>query len=308
MKEFLGLTANEGFKEKWTYYFSYVKILNIIKDKENKMKKLLQALSLCTIVLFSASVFSCSNSVSTNKSDGNSSQEQGNGQGEGQGEGQGSEQGSGQGSSETSPYNTENEIIQQILSMTESGTIKITGEITQSLITDIATALKELYKKNDSIRVNLDMGESFGIKTIGTKFSELQNLESIILPNGITNISDESFEYCSNLKSLVIQEGVNKITSEFFRRNLSLETITLPASLQSLPDSFGSDLNSNNSNLKNIIINVENPYLKVVDGIIYNNDMTKLYFYPKTKTDKTFTISSDLQGEYSFKNIEDRDF
>ena len=165
----------------------------------------------------------------------NSGQEEQNNQGNTQGgTEQGNEQGSGQGSSQTSIYKTDNDVIQQILSMTESGTIKVTGELTEDLLTDIGTALKELYKKNDSIRVDLDLEEGKGLQKIVYTFKDCNNLKSVFLPEGLTEIGKYSFENCINLEQIKIPETVETLGELAFYNCSALKNIELPEKLKTI--------------------------------------------------------------------------
>lgn len=51
----------------------------------------------------------------------------------------------------------------------------------------------------------------------------------------------------------------------------------------------------NVANLKEINIDDENPYFTEIDGVVYNEEMTELLFYSRTKEDKTFTIPDTVK-------------
>ena len=59
-------------------------------------------------------------------------------------------------------------------------------------------------------------------------FRSNQNINSIILPDSITDIGEESFAWCTNLKKVVLPKNLTQINVGLFRKCTSLETIELP--------------------------------------------------------------------------------
>ena len=67
-------------------------------------------------------------------------------------------------------------------------------------------------------------------------FSDDNSIESVILPEGLTEIKINAFENCSSLISVKIPESVVKIGSEAFRECKSLRTIVLPDNLEEIEE------------------------------------------------------------------------
>jgi len=67
------------------------------------------------------------------------------------------------------------------------------------------------------------------VDSIGLTFRGCENLEEIILPNGITSI--DGFEGCKKLSNIVIPESVVVIGERAFKDCISLERIVLPSHL-----------------------------------------------------------------------------
>ncbi len=64
------------------------------------------------------------------------------------------------------------------------------------------------------------------LRTIGASvFSNCQVLQSINIPEYITEIQDYTFEYCYGLTSIIIPKGIEKIGKRAFFQNQSLKTI-----------------------------------------------------------------------------------
>ena len=64
--------------------------------------------------------------------------------------------------------------------------------------------------------------------------SLFKNIETIILPNNITNIDSSSFYNCTNLTSIEVQESVTSIGNSAFYNCDSLTNITLPNSVTTI--------------------------------------------------------------------------
>lgn len=141
-------------------------------------------------------------------------------------------------------------------------------------------------------------------------FANCIGLTNIQIPNNISKIGDYAFYNCSNLdtitsnsnyidfggcvfantkivdasnvgyyfrntnvKTVIINDGVEKIASGTFIGAENLKTLYINSKVLS---DFGEAPLYGCNNLENIIITNENPYFTVIDGIIYNKDVTKL--------------------------------
>lgn len=73
------------------------------------------------------------------------------------------------------------------------------------------------------------------LQTIGMHAFNKTGLETVELPEGLTSIEVSAFAN-TNLTNVVLPEGLTQIGASAFRNCTSLESITLPASLESLPN------------------------------------------------------------------------
>lgn len=105
-------------------------------------------------------------------------------------------------------------------------------------------------------------------------FSSNDNVDTITVPEGITNIDDNCFASCS------------------------VKIINLPASFDYIPECFdyGGQPNCFSGAYELMAINIAegNPVYCSVDGVLYNKDKTKLYFYPPNKQDTEFVVRAPV--------------
>ena len=104
--------------------------------------------------------------------------------------------------------------VASVISNLSSGTytVKVTGEIDENTMYDIRVALN-----NTSAKVNLDLGETTGLTSIGNQdFYGYGNLVGIVIPDSVTKIGSEAFYQCYNLSSVTIGSSVFSIGSYAF--------------------------------------------------------------------------------------------
>ena len=65
-------------------------------------------------------------------------------------------------------------------------------------------------------------------------FSNCVNLKSATIPGGVSDIYTDTFYYCRNLESVIISEGVALIADEAFSDCESLQSIIIPESVKSI--------------------------------------------------------------------------
>ena len=76
----------------------------------------------------------------------------------------------------------------------------------------------------------------------------------VVIPEGVTSIEDGAFSGCTDLTSIVIPNSVTKIGDWAF----------------------------SDSGIKKIIVAEDNPNYRVIEGVMYLKDKTKLLFVPNT--------------------------
>jgi len=107
-----------------------------------------------------------------------------------------------------------------------------------------------------------------------------------------------SFSGCTNLESVTIPEGVTQLTDYLFEGCTSLKTVVLPSTLEQLSGSVFSGCGS----LTDISFAGENEAYQITDGVVYTQDGKKLAVYPAGNPRKSYTISAGTEtiGEFAF--------
>lgn len=110
----------------------------------------------------------------------------------------------------------------------------------------------------------------------------------------------ESYSYCNcpwseylnafAIKSIVIEEGVTALSTNAFSCSIVLSNVDVFIS------STVTSIDHNAFNLCGpaFYVNENNPNFSSIDGILFNKDQTKLIAYPRTKTDKQYTIPNTV--------------
>lgn len=111
------------------------------------------------------------------------------------------------------------------------------------------------------------------------------------IPSTITTVVGHAFCGSQTLKTIeASSSAITTIGGYGFSSCSLLETITLPSILTTIGDfAF-----SNCPKLTNISIVGDDPNFVIEDGIIYNQNKTKLIVYPKSKADASFTVPESV--------------
>lgn len=114
-----------------------------------------------------------------------------------------------------------------------------------------------LYDKKKKVLIQCPRAKSGEIKipesvtNIGEEaFEYCQNITSIIIPESVTNIGRVAFKSCENLTSVIIPQGVTQIEESTFSGCSSLSNVTIPKGVTSISNSAFYSCTS----LKNITI------------------------------------------------------
>lgn len=106
----------------------------------------------------------------------------------------------------------------------------------------------------------------------------------IIMPDNLTNISFETMS-SSMVEELVLPDNLEYLGLSAFSHCKRLKKVTIGKKLRSIGGAF-----DDCPNLKNIIIDKSNPYIRLEDNVVYNSDKTSIQLYLCGKTDPQYTM------------------
>ena len=111
---------------------------------------------------------------------------------------------------------------------------------------------------------------------IYTDSRKWQNVEKVIIGEGITTIGNNMFADCSNLTSVQIANSVEQIGDSAFSNCVKLQSIFIPANVKKI----GEFAFWRTCQLNNLEVDKNSAYYSTLDGILYNKDQTDLIFVP----------------------------
>lgn len=107
---------------------------------------------------------------------------------------------------------------------------------------------------------------------IGEEAFAQTDIVSVEVSDSVININDSAFSGCKKLEKVVLGKAVRSIGDTAFEQCGSLVSFTANADLQS----WGQAVFGRSDKLKTINFK-DNGYFKIVDGVIYSKDMTRVY-------------------------------
>ena len=113
-----------------------------------------------------------------------------------------------------------------------------------------------------------------GVKIIGEEaFVGNDNLIKVTIGDDVESIGYRAFADCDNLRTITVGDGVEEIETAAFSNNKGLVNVTLGANVKKL----GSGVFAGCSQLKDLSISEDNSYLFYSNGILYDDEQTKVY-------------------------------
>ena len=140
-----------------------------------------------------------------------------------------------------------------------------------------------------------------GITRIGDKAFGLMRIEGeLIIPSTVKSIGTFSFEHNSfSQKNLVIPEGVENIGDSAFQAVGDFGYAYIPSTVT---DIGGSPFRY--CSLEEIVVHEDNPNFCAVDGVLFSKDQTVIYQFPQTRTGEYIVPDSvNVVGEGAFEEV-----
>ncbi|MDR2535234.1 MAG: leucine-rich repeat domain-containing protein [Treponema sp.] len=115
-------------------------------------------------------------------------------------------------------------------------------------------------------------------------------VESVIIPEGLTKIGSYAFMNCKTLTGITIPNSVTSIGEGGFSRCSQLERIDIPARVASI----GGNIFADCTGLTAITVAQNNRNYSSIEGVLFNKNGTVLIAYPVGKEDAAYTVPSQV--------------
>lgn len=138
-----------------------------------------------------------------------------------------------------------------------------------------------------------------GVQRIGNNaFSWCYGLYDVKLPKGLKAIGDYAFMYCEDISEIDIPSGVTTLGADVFYGCSNLTEVNLSETVRQI-DSHRTFFNC--TSLEDINVDINNPYLSSVDGVLFNKDKTQIVRYPLGRAgDYDIPVTVNSMADYAF--------
>lgn len=117
-------------------------------------------------------------------------------------------------------------------------------------------------------------------------FLNCSNLEKATLSDQISTLQFATFENCSKLRSIHLPESLTRIEKHVFSNCTSLTTLKIPANVSYIQN------NAFDNAVSDFVVDKDNTNFSSEDGILYNENQTKLLKFPSFKSGNYTTPDS----------------
>lgn len=121
--------------------------------------------------------------------------------------------------------------------------------------------------------------------------------KEVIVSDFVTTLNESAFCDCDNIESIIIPQGVIEIESLAFSYCDNLKTISIPSSVVEAEEMF-----LDCYKLEAITVDEGNENYCSVDGVLFSKDMTRLLKYPDEKNDEEYSVPTSIIDMYGIRN------
>ena len=136
-----------------------------------------------------------------------------------------------------------------------------------------------------------------GVEIIIDRAFASNRSEKIILNEGLLEIGESAFANCTELKEIILTDSLQSLGVEAFYNCSSLLSVHIGANLSAsyVPTAYFG------INLRTITLSEENPYMKLVEGVLYTADGKALLLYPAKDARESYTVleGTEILEEWS---------
>ena len=140
-------------------------------------------------------------------------------------------------------------------------------------------------------------------------FEYCEYMTSVVIPDSVKSVGYEAFGSCYLLKSFDTGDGVKEFSAEVLDA-YSLEELHLGKNVRITADDAYNFFDNKDcyDTLNTVTVADDNPYLDVIDGVLYGENKTLLLYYPLNSDNYEYVMPAEVKGVfyplYLAKNIE----
>ena len=158
--------------------------------------------------------------------------------------------------------------------------LSVQNNVIYTVEDDIKTKFAEI--KGDTLYIEDGVEETVALKYVLSQ-DRLDEIRSIIIPNSVEEIGENTFYNCKALESIVIPSGVNEIEEGVFYNCTSLESIILSNSIEKIGKyAFSMCTSLKSINIPNSVKEIENSAFDTcesLESIVIPNSVKKIEVY-----------------------------
>ena len=124
-----------------------------------------------------------------------------------------------------------------------------------------------------------------GVRSIGeAAFADNGGIVEVIVPEGVVSIGDRAFANCSKLTMIELPMSLERLGDSAFEE-CELDRVMLPTNLKEL---VGNPFAR--CTVADLKVSGMNPYLEIVDGVLFDRENRRLVSYPKMRQDYDYAV------------------
>ena len=129
------------------------------------------------------------------------------------------------------------------------------------------------------------------VRSIGEEaFADNDNIVKVSVGEKTESIGYRAFADCDNLRTITVSDSVTEIDSAAFSNDKELINVSLGAGVKNL----GTGVFAGSGQLDSLEVSEDNPYLSYSDGVLYDEDMTKVYALMPNYEKNAYTLPSTV--------------
>lgn len=142
-----------------------------------------------------------------------------------------------------------------------------------------------------------------GLKDISTGAFLGTSLKEVTVPDSVTVLEERVFEECASLTDVKLSKNLREIRQGTFNNCVSLQKITIPQEVSAIGSYYCHASFEGCDKLSYIDVDKNNTTFTSIDGILYSKSKQTLYYYPPAREDKSFSIPNYVRNirYYAFK-------